>query len=886
MPSEIPVKKTATLQYYILAVLLLLTAAYFAKHITYIAEYLSKSADAVRLPGTLANAKPVVQREEKEAEQAGLRVGDTLLEINGVLYKGQADAVRALKHAHPGETLRLTVQHPGAGRNDSEGRNGERQQVAITLSPRTAAASDHWAFVITLHVLLPLSCAALGFWVAALRPREKLAWILLALLLGFSQIFGLSSENQSGTWADNLALTYKALCSSLWILWLFVLGLNFPEKLGLERRHPWVKWLVIVPLAGSSLGVFVYTELSVNSYAAAARFENLVSSRVLTVMGPMAVVLSLGSIAAFFVAIIAQYFMASTPDAKRRLQLLYWGTFLAVMPTVGLVIAGSVLKKGLDDFPKWLELPSLLMTFLFPVTLAYIIVVYRAMDIAVVVRQGLQYTLARRGIKLLQAVLTGALVVTIGVLTQTHATTLMQTLMVISLGFAGIYLLGRGATRLAKWIDRRFFRDSYNAEQLLMELSEEVRTIVEMRPLLETISHRISDSLHVPRVAVLLRGEQPFRLAYAMGYEGAQEIEFGERSATVRQLIEAKQPTRVYLKDPNNWVNREPEMAQEERGMLTKLQSELLIPLLAMGRLLGFISLSQKRSEEPYSRTDVQMLGSVAVQAGLALENARLTSAMADEAAQREAMKREVEIAREVQERLFPQNPPVVAGLDYCGVCRPARGVGGDYYDFLPLPDGQLGVAVGDVSGKGISAALMMASLQASLRGQTMHGPEEMAAMVGRVNRLVYEVSSPERYATFFFAHYDAGSHVLTYVNAGHNPPILLGKCGEGWQVKRLEVGGTVVGLLPQFTYNQDAVKLKAGDVLVAFTDGISEAMNGSDEEWGEEKMLETLKTCDGASAAETVACIMNAADEFTSGAKQYDDMTLVVMKVKPALAA
>jgi sigma-B regulation protein RsbU (phosphoserine phosphatase) len=573
--------------------------------------------------------------------------------------------------------------------------------------------------------------------------------------------------------------------------------------------------------------------------------------------------------------------VASTPDAKRRLRLLYGGMFLALVPTLSLLIASVIQKKRVDDYPAWVELPCLLLTILFPVTLAYIIVVYRAMDIRVVVRQGLQYTLARKGVAVLQGLLTASLVLTIAAqLTQPHPASLAEGL-IVALGILAVLLMRRGAARLAKWIDRRFFRDSYNTEQLMMELSEQVRTIVETGSLLETVARRVSESLHVPRVAVLLQEENSYRLAYALGYEGAAGIEFPESSATVRQLREAKQPTRVYLDDANNWVNREAEVGSGERGALAKLQSELLVPLLAVGRLLGFISLSQKRSEEPYSRTDLQLLGSLAAQTGLALENARLTSAVAEEAAQREAMKREVEIARQVQERLFPQHPPVVPGLGYCGVCRPARGVGGDYYDFLLLPGGELGIAVADVSGKGISAALMMASLQASLRGQTMQGPEGLAALVERVNRLVYEVSSPERYATFFFAQYEPGSHALTYVNAGHNPPMLLRPRGGQWTVQRLEVGGTVVGLLPQCEYSQDSLQLHAGDVLVAFTDGISEAMNLADEEWGEEQLLETLKQCDGKSAAETVACVIAAADQFTAGAKQYDDMTVVVMKVE-----
>ena len=170
----------------------------------------------------------------------------------------------------------------------------------------------------------------------------------------------------------------------------------------------------------------------------------------------------------------------------------------------------------------------------------------------------------------------------------------------------------------------------------------------------------------------------------------------------------------MFLNDRDSWLYREEEINDEERGKLAALHSELLLPLAVRDKLLGFISLGPKKSEEPYTGSDVRLLKSVAAQTGLALENANLMREIADEVAQRERLNREVEIAREVQERLFPQKLPVIAGLDYAGHCRPALGVGGDYYDFLALPQGHLGVAIGDVSGKGIAAALMMASLQAS----------------------------------------------------------------------------------------------------------------------------------------------------------------------------
>jgi sigma-B regulation protein RsbU (phosphoserine phosphatase) len=335
----------------------------------------------------------------------------------------------------------------------------------------------------------------------------------------------------------------------------------------------------------------------------------------------------------------------------------------------------------------------------------------------------------------------------------------------------------------------------------------------------------------------------------------------------------------VFLNDRDSWLYREEGMGDEERTKLAALHSELLLPLSVREKLLGFISLGPKKSEEPYTGTDVRLLKSVAVQTGLALENADLMREIAAEIAQRERMHREVEIAREVQERLFPQKLPAISGLDYAGHCRPALGVGGDYYDFLALPHGHLGVAIGDVSGKGIAAALMMASLQASLRGEAIRAPESLAAAIANVNRLVYEASSANRYATFFYGQYDPTTRQFDYVNAGHNPPMLFHRADGKWTVTRLEVGGVVVGLLEGYPYQQGRVAMMTGDILVAYTDGISEAMNKADEEWGEERMIEVIKACQGLVAQEVLQRILSAADVFAAGAEQHDDMTLVILR-------
>ena len=303
-----------------------------------------------------------------------------------------------------------------------------------------------------------------------------------------------------------------------------------------------------------------------------------------------------------------------------------------------------------------------------------------------------------------------------------------------------------------------------------------------------------------------------------------------------------------------------------------------LYPTLLKLEQEGYIA-SEWDLADNNSRVKYYKLKSAFSPKGLARENAQLIAAMEEEVAQRESLSREMEIAREVQQRLFPQDLPAVAGLEYCGACRPALGVGGDYYDFFTLPDGKLGVAIGDVSGRGISAALTMASLQASLRIQTMSPVEDLASIVARANRLIYDASSADRYATLFFAIYNPSTRILKYVNAGHIPPVITSASRPDCVV-RLESGGTVVGLFSDVPYEQGEKQLETGDTIFAFTDGLTETMNAAEEEWGEERLIKALLECGGSAPRQIMAKMIAGADRFAAGAQKHDDMTVVVLRV------
>ncbi len=251
-----------------------------------------------------------------------------------------------------------------------------------------------------------------------------------------------------------------------------------------------------------------------------------------------------------------------------------------------------------------------------------------------------------------------------------------------------------------------------------------------------------------------------------------------------------------------------------------------------------------------------------------------------EEAVARERLEREMETARAIQQRLLPAAAPETAGWQITGVSLPSRRVGGDYYDFLPLPGGRLGLAIGDVSGKGIPAALLMANLQAALHGQVLH-EEGVADAVTRVNAMLARSTDPQNFATFFYGVLDQASGELTGCNAGHCPPLLVRADGE---VLRLDQGGLLLGMLADRSYEEQRVALRRGDVLVLYTDGITEAAAGEDM-FGEERLLQVVLR-ERRQPADRIRERILAAVREHAGEAPEDDLTLVVVRRDGAGAA
>ncbi|HEX4807825.1 MAG TPA: SpoIIE family protein phosphatase [Bryobacteraceae bacterium] len=794
-----------------------------------------------------------------EAEGAGLRRGDVVSAVNGRPVQGATDIVGPVRRARKGEHLLLHVKRTDAARSIEKDISVPlRQFTYVGYTPGSAA----YVVTILFSILTPLFCLALGFWVAAVRVGDRAAWALLVLMLSVSNLILDDRTTYGNEDALQPLLTgLSAVFIRLGPLALVYFGIIFPERLAFDRKFPWIKWIVIGPM-------LVPAGLSGIAGVLLAHHRDMTAWLWPVVVNPAGTDIELGLIGLFFVILVYKTVTATTSDARRRFLLLDTGAAVGLLPFL-IALAWVVMHNR--SFRGWPALVSIAALLVFPLTMAYVIVVHRAMDVRVVLRQGLQYLLATSGIRILQIAISAGIIVLVA--TMSANSSVAARVALIAVGFALVTGLGAFAHRLCRWIDRRFFREAYEADEILADLAAKVRTMVETGPLLETVASRVAEALHVPRIAIFLNGNGVFRPAYALGYGAPPSGAFSEQSLTLRRLGQT-QHTRVEFQDADSWVQL---TDREERAALEELKPELLLPLSLKDKVLGIISLGPKQSEEPFSATDLRLLSSVAAQTGLALENGRLTEAIKEEARAREKQNRELELGREVQERLFPQEYPAVPGLDYAGACRPALGVGGDYYDFLPMSNGGLGIAIGDISGKGIPAALLMATLRAFLRGQAIDHDTDLSAVIANLNRLVFESSAQNRYATFFLGTYDSASRILRYVNAGHNAPMLI---RAGNEMARLDAGGSVVGLLRGGAWEAGQVKLERGDLLVAFTDGISEAMNQADDEWGEEQLIDAVRAMQSAPANAILEHILKSADLFVAGAPQYDDMTLIVARV------
>jgi serine phosphatase RsbU (regulator of sigma subunit)/pSer/pThr/pTyr-binding forkhead associated (FHA) protein len=302
------------------------------------------------------------------------------------------------------------------------------------------------------------------------------------------------------------------------------------------------------------------------------------------------------------------------------------------------------------------------------------------------------------------------------------------------------------------------------------------------------------------------------------------------------------------------------------------IRSAMCVPLWKEKAVIGLLYVDSRIHENVFTEDDLSLLSSLANLAAIKIENAKLLEQMIE----KRRMEHELALAGDFQRNLLPREDPRLPGWDFAGACQPCYTVGGDYYDFIHRPASRMAFALGDVSGKGAAAALMMAVLRATVNAAA-RGDGDVVSIMTQANLVMCQNTPAHAYVTFFVGDLDPMTGELSYVNAGHIPPILYRR--STGQVLRLEEGGTVLGMFDVASYLEGRCCFEPGDVLIVFTDGISESWGPGGEEFGEQRVAELVASNDGLSARELIDAIHQGVDDFAVGDRPTDDRTLIVVK-------
>jgi sigma-B regulation protein RsbU (phosphoserine phosphatase) len=400
----------------------------------------------------------------------------------------------------------------------------------------------------------------------------------------------------------------------------------------------------------------------------------------------------------------------------------------------------------------------------------------------------------------------------------------------------------------------------------LNDLARAIGASTNLQEIMQTIIRRSLQAVHAEQGVITLVGAQagdPTKTLVRDMVTSSEHQPFRPNQSLLGWMYRYK--TTLLLNDPR----------QDERfrgvNWDASVVSLLCAPLIVKSELKGMITVYNKKNAEGFSEEDLRFLAIIAAQSAQVIENARLYEE--EQALLR--MQEQVRLAAMIQLELLPQTAPQIPGYDIAGKSIPAQSVGGDYFDFIPMDGARLAVCLGDVSGKGLPASLLMANLQATIRGQTL--PNASASeCLRRSNTLLFQSTDDEKFATVFYAILDPAQHRLLYSNAGHNDPFLFSTRRSA--PLRLTTGGLVLGILPNFSFQEETIALERGDVLLIYSDGITEAVNAADEDFGEDRLIKLVQHSP-LPAGELIEKIVAAIKAFSGNVPQRDDVTLVVVK-------
>jgi len=762
--------------------------------------------------------------------------GDTLLTIaDSAATLDRWIQVLETPH-HPGKEAVITYLHAG-------------NEFSTTMKTRPVQHTHFYELSLLqiLKLLISLSFIALAFLAFYRRSESAEVRILMlyclamaaAVVRTYMPMFPVMAKFQ----IPYLNIIQRFLGVFIFFFSAFWLHLNlvFPRKVGLMRTRPWLGYAICyVPQV-----LYVIVSLTLN---------NIPGVRIAGFS-----VVALQVIAGF---VILRHNFVTAPNAleKRQTKLVLWGSGIPLL--IYVVYSLDLWGFRLVEMPLTTRLLIYNVVFLIilasPLSFAYAMRRYRLMEVEARLKRGTRFAIVTVFLLavfvLLVYFISGILLRSLHV--ESRATTVLVTL-VLALGFIPAHRYMRHQIEMWLYPERTKLR------RMLSEFLANIAAMPNRDTLWSELEDNLRQGLGIASVIPVLRNGdgQSFRATNGdvvpLEPDGAliKEMETTSSSLICNECLATDKMT----------------LTDAERKWIEENRAAMLLPMVVQTRLIGFLGITFEKDHEDLEAEDLGILTSLASQVALQSENLRLVEENFD----KRRMEEQLANARQVQQRFLPSKLPETPGLHVAARFLSSYEVAGDYYDVIPLTGGRTLFAVGDVSGKGAGAAMIMANVQASLRSMSKVNVT-LLDLVSGINALICENTDLDQYVTFFAASFDPKTSRLTYINGGHNPPRVVRANGE---IKELWVGGTVLGFLPETAYQEGTIDLAPGDSMIAFTDGVSEAMNERDEEFGERRIVEIVQRTRHEAPESVLQAIETEVAAFRGERRLEDDFTLLIVK-------